>query len=311
MTTQPLTIVGAGLAGLLAAAAWPNATLVERSAAPTQAHRALLRFRSEAVAQLTGIEFRRVQVRKGIWDGAGFIAPTIRAANQYSQKCIDRLGAERSIWNVAPVERFIAPDDLHEQLLDSVRGRVVYGVDAFAPNAPFAGPFVSTAPLSATSAALDITPPGMEFGRAPIFVQRVDLGPRCDVFQTIYFPDPDLSLYRASITGRTLIMEFASEREPFDKAACTLEVIHAFGLSGGTDWVPMGGVKQQYGKIAPIEDDAARKALLFRLTHQFGIYSLGRFATWRNILLDDVVQDIAVVKRLMRAGVYDLRAAAA
>jgi hypothetical protein len=33
---------------------------------------------------------------------------------------------------------------------------------------------------------------------------------------------------------------------------------------------------------------------------------IGRFATWRNILLDDVVDDIAVIKRLMRhGGAYD------
>ena len=59
--------------------------------------------------------------------------------------------------------------------------------------------------------------------------------------------------------------------------------------------------RRMAGKIVPLPD-AARKRLLFRLTHEHGIYSLGRFATWRNVLLDDVVNDIAVIKRLARSG---------
>jgi hypothetical protein len=51
---------------------------------------------------------------------------------------------------------------------------------------------------------------------------------------------------------------------------------------------------------------------LFRLTHERNIYSLGRFATWRNILLDDVVDDIAAIKKLLKANsAYDIRRAAA
>jgi hypothetical protein len=51
---------------------------------------------------------------------------------------------------------------------------------------------------------------------------------------------------------------------------------------------------------------------LFRLTHEHNVFSLGRFATWRNILLDDVVDDIVQVKRLLKSSsAYDLRRAAA
>jgi hypothetical protein len=69
-------------------------------------------------------------------------------------------------------------------------------------------------------------------------------------------------------------------------------------------------IDQKYGKIASI-DDAVRKQLLFALTHNHTIYSLGRFATWRNILLDDVVNDIAAIKRLLKTNsAYDARKAA-
>ena len=306
MTAKTPTIVGAGLAGLIAGHAWPQALILEQSPAPTQTHKALLRFRSQAVAQLTGIEFRKVLVRKGIWYNSRFVDPSIRLANQYAQKCIGVLAADRSIWNVAPVERFIAPEDLHEQLLVGTRDRIVFGVDAFAPNGNVGGPFISTAPLPVTAAALKVLPAGHEFLRAPISVRRFDLGPKCDLYQTVYFPDPEFSVYRASITGRTLIVELAARDEsPRDRMEGYQEVLSAFGLTD-ISWASAGEVKQQYGKIAHVDDDMRRR-LLFTLTHDFDIYSLGRFATWRNILLDDVVQDIAVVKRLMKGGNYELR----
>lgn len=305
--TANIAIVGAGMAGLIAGHAWPTAQIFERGAEPTQAHKALLRFRSDVVANLTGVEFKQVLVRKGIWARGGFTAPSIRLANQYAQKCIGVLAADRSIWNLDPSQRFIAPTDFHEQLMAGVRGRVAYGVNAFlADELPLARSLISTAPLPVVADALDVFPQGQEFLRAPIYVLRYDLGPKCDVYQTIYFPDPELSLYRASITGRMLIIEFADTAAPLYQTECFTTVAQAFGLEASRGWDALDEVKQQYGKIAHI-DDAVRKALLFRLTHEFNIYSLGRFATWRNILLDDVVQDIAVVKRLMKGGNYELR----
>jgi hypothetical protein len=32
------------------------------------------------------------------------------------------------------------------------------------------------------------------------------------------------------------------------------------------------------------------------MTDKFGVYSVGRYATWRQILLDDVVRDIEIVE---------------
>ena len=83
--TTPV-IVGAGLAGLLAAHAWPGASLVEAAARPTEVHKAVLRFRTRNVANLVGIEFRAVRVHKGIWQSTKFVEPNIRSANLYAQK---------------------------------------------------------------------------------------------------------------------------------------------------------------------------------------------------------------------------------
>ena len=291
------TIVGAGLAGLIAAHAWPQARLYEAAPKPAQGHRALLRFRTDAVARLTGIEFKSVRVRKGIWSRGAFVAPSIAAANSYARKCLGKLVGERSIWQLDPVERFIAPDNFYDQLLANVGDRiqwgcaVEYGYDK--------EPIVSTAPLPVVLRSLRIEEP-CKFERAPITVQRFRVE-GADVYQTVYFPDVMTDVYRASITGDTLIVESMSDVGPSDLA----QVTEAFSLLSSSV-TPLEKVTQRYGKIAPV-DDAARKQLLFRLTHEHSIYSLGRFATWRNILLDDVVDDIAAIKKLARTGAYELR----
>ena len=296
-------IIGAGLAGLLAAHAWPSARILEASPFPAATHRALLRFRSDSVSRLTGIEFRRVRVNKAIYMDGAYSAPSIRAANLYSRKVLgeDRLVGDRSIWDISPADRFIAPDTLYEQLLDSVGRRVEWGVSA--DFAAAESPIVNTAPLPIVLKALGI--PAPEFHRSTIHVKRWRI-PKCDLFQTIYFPDEDTPIYRASVTKDLLIVEMVGTYFNYSDYAA---IETAFGLSlERAEELPE--VSQKYGKILPI-DDGERKALLFRLTHDHSIYSLGRFATWRNILLDDVVDDIAAIKRLSRIGAaYDLRAAA-
>lgn len=295
------TIVGAGLAGLIAAHAWPRAAIVESAPAPVAMHKALLRFRSDAVAKLTGIEFRRVRVRKGIWSEGGFTTPNIRVANLYARKVLGSLGADRSIWNLDAAERYVAPETLYEQLIVAASDRIEWGRQ-FDFAAQRSEPIVSTAPVHATLDALGIKH-SIDFRRAPITVQRFRVA-GADLYQTIYFPDGDTPIYRASFTGETLIVELVPTPgiEVYDLTL--LERAFGVDLSAAES---LGSVKQTYGKIAAI-DDATRKAMLLRLTDEHGIYSLGRFATWRNILLDDVVDDIAVIKRLAHsASRYALR----
>ena len=299
MNTTP-TIIGAGLAGLIAAHAWPTARVLEAAAQPRAGHRALLRFRSEAVGRLTGIEFRRVRVRKGLWAEGAFRDPSIRWANSYSKKVLGALVGERSIWSLDPVDRFIAPDDFYERLVEAVGPRVAWNTTATLPQRE---PVVSTAPLPLVLGELALDAP-VEFRREPIHVTRWRV-PNSDVFQTVYFPERYLNVYRASITGDTMIAESMFALEETDEE----EIGRAFGVDLD-DCERLESVEQKYGKIAPV-DDAVRKQLLFQLTHEFNIFSLGRFATWRNILLDDVVDDITQIKKLMRAGgAYDLRRAA-
>lgn len=293
-------IVGAGLAGLIAAHIFPREQILEAASEPRQMHRAVLRFRSTVVADLIGIEFRKVRVRKGVFFHGQFVAPNVMLANLYSRKCMGQLNAERSIWNIDPVDRYIAPETLYEQLVEVLAPRIHWGHKA--DYTTTTGLVISTAPLPATLRELDI-PVKAEFARAPITVARFRV-PKCDVHQTVYFPTDHHPLYRASITGDLLICEFAGDA--IDSEGWLEEVMQAFGLDA---LEPIDRVGQEYGKIAPI-NETLRKHLVHLLTTDHGIYSLGRFATWRNLLLDDVVGDAAVIKRLIHATPYDRRLAA-
>ena len=55
---------------------------------------------------------------------------------------------------------------------------------------------------------------------------------------------------------------------------------------------------QKYGKIRPINEEL-RKEFIYEMTDTYKIYSVGRLATWRQLLLDDVVEDIAIVEEFI------------
>lgn len=289
-----MLIVGAGLAGLISANIFPQATVIEAAGRDKLEHKALLRFRSTAVADATGIEFRKVRVNKGLWHNGKSAQPSIRLANLYSLKVVGRL-ADRSIWNLEPSDRYVAPEDFISQLMDNCGSRINF-------NTPYDGDgnlqeaTISTMPMPILANLIG-EPDAPEFKSLPIHVTRFRVI-KADVFQTIYFTDPNTQIYRASITGNMLIVEAMGE-VPMDGFAMAFD---AFGLhKNSIDLID--DTKQSFGKIAPI-DDAWRERFILRATVDRNIYSVGRFACWRNILLDDVVKDLSVVKRLIKLGHY-------
>ncbi|QIQ67215.1 hypothetical protein steven_65 [Pseudomonas phage steven] len=316
-------IVGAGLAGLIAAHRFPQAQIID-AATPTskERHNALLRFRSPVIGQLTGIPFREVTVHKAIYIDGGFISqPRIDYCNMYSRKVTGGL-SDRSIWNMATEKRWIAPADYYEQLVAKLANRISWG-------RPFDASFfqflrrqddhvniISTAPFRANLAAA-----GLDLGIDPSFgegtaivVSRYKLSIPCDVFQTVYFPGPEVGTFRASITGDTLIVESVTKGvvETADGEIETIEwdsnwdldeVCSAFGIRK-KNLIPDGEpTVQTKGKIIPLGRDE-RESMIWNLTHEAGIFSLGRFATWRNVLLDDLVSDMDVIERLMTSSSY-------
>lgn len=297
-----LAIIGAGLSGLIAATQFPHAQVYEANGPEHVAHKALLRFRTDSLSRLVGIPFRKVTVRKAIWYRGQHRDPSIALANQYSRKTNGGY-LDRSIWNLSPVERFIAPEDLQLQLIQMAERRIHWS-SPFDPEmlVDNSDPVISTIPMPLLSRIVGqpFALAQVEFRSAAIEVDRYRIT-GADVFQTVYYPDPDMAAYRASITGDLLIIERVRGAEGLHMEFEA--ILNSFGLLPA-DIIPLElGHAQRFGKIAPI-DDRARRDFIYRMTVQHQIYSLGRFATWRNILLDDVVQDVAIIKRLINQGHY-------
>lgn len=307
-------IIGAGLAGLIAACHFKDAYIWEAGQRIPQ-HRALLRFRSKAVSELTGIPFKEVLVHKGIYtesDGKFHTQCTIPMANQYAEKVIGQY-AGRSIWNLDPVKRYVGPDDMYEQLVDRHENRIQFNrrVDWIGRHQTSVQ-YINTAPLPVIVDAcngFDMTEAlSCLTERASIKVRRYHLPEGTDLNQTVYFPERGLRLFRASITGRTVIVEFMLPvvDDGLKYADWRDEMINAVAPAFGIDIANFSfdeEVDQKYGKIVDL-DKGLREAALYRLTRDYGVFSLGRFATWRNILLDDVAADVKVIDGLINASDY-------
>jgi len=305
-------IIGAGLAGLIAACAIKDAPIFEAGKRAEQ-HKALLRFRDKSVSDLIGIPFKEVRVQKEIsYRGQSFNACFIAMANMYARK-VSGLFCNRSIGNLDTVTRYIAPPDLYDQLVDRHAARIVWehelkglGTTEWQTSDT---QIISTIPLPVVMRVCGMDPLPFEFAKSSIHVDRYRLPKGTDLYQTIYFPDAELRAFRASITGDLMIVESMNGNPhdnfefPSDRYGEACEVARAFGLEFDSHFETLDSVDQKYGKIVEIPR-RQREAILYELTRDFNVFSVGRFATWRNILLDDVVHDIGVVERLMNASTY-------
>ena len=289
-----MKIFGAGMAGLLAANMLRrySPTVIEGQESLPDNHGALLRFRSDAVARETGQVFRAVRVQKSLKYRGKFISePTIQATNSYSLKVTGEV-MPRSILDLRPAERFIAPDDFIATMARSAS--IIYNSLLKEPE-----PGISTIPMPIM---MDIVgwKDRPEFSHRPIwsFVLKFQ-SPNFSAYQTIYYPDLDLPYYRASLTGNKLTIEYLTapklEKVVMDDAP---QIMEDFGVPFSLCVFNHEGPKyHHFGKLLPI-DERIRRAFILALTREFGIYSVGRFATWKQILLDDVVKDIKLVAQM-------------
>lgn len=293
-----MKIIGAGLAGLLAANMLRkyNPTVIESNNELPNNHTALLRHRGDVVSEATSIPFREVYVRKAIsYAGVLYNESSITLSNLYSRKVTGGY-FNRSITNIEPVVRYISPDNFISQL--AVGCNIEYGRE-FDFSELTGDVIISTIPMPVIAKALNYDI-GVEFGYKNISVVNFYINnPECDIYQTIYYPDPNVALYRASITGNKGIFEFIGP-------VCEMEIFQSLENDFGIINVDIYNFKEsrnKYGKIKDI-DNRKRKEFIKFLTDEYNIYSLGRYATWRNILLDDVHDDILVIKKLIESNGY-------
>lgn len=290
-----MQIIGAGMAGLLAAHMLRRHKPVVLEAQPSlpNNHHALLRFRSDAVSRATGVPFKRVLVHKAIfYKGQLHDKADIRFSNMYSAKVSGKV-MSRSILNLEPGERFIAPPDFISQMAGSLN--IEYDVD-FTSESIESGntPVISTIPMPALMGMVGWKSKPT-FDHQAIATLSAELS-KVDVYQTLYYPGA-VPYYRASVTGNLLQIEARGEDfGPHERIV--EEVLGNFGINGSRVKGEVKATFQKYGKIVPISDDE-RKQFVLAMSDKHNIYSLGRFATWRQLLLDDVVKDVSLIDRLI------------
>lgn len=301
------------MSGLLAANIFRkmNPVVMEKQSVLPDNHGALLRFRTRSVSDSSGIPFKDVFVRKQInYHGKHFTDPTIPMANEYCLKVSGEYN-DRSVWNLSDAKRFIAPDNFLKKLEDGCN--IKYNSDFNNIEGRGTCPIISTMPMYNLMKILgwrEIP----EFKHREIFSITFNIEkPNIELYQTTYYPNIKLPFYRISITENKIIMEFLEKPlagyeweskilSLFDY--CNHFLKHDFGISISEENISNFKTKhQKYGKLIPI-DVALRKKFIAWATNKHGIYSLGRWATHRQILMDDVVEDIKVIEKLIETNNY-------
>lgn len=309
-----MKIIGAGMSGLLAGQYFRSLqpTIIERQKSLPNNHKALLRFRSGVVSDLSGIQFKKVKVDKMInYKEEHITEPNLFLNNLYSQKVTGTI-SNRSAMNLSSAERFIAPEDFIQRLSNGLD--IEYRVDA-KPSIvrqiiDSSEPLISTMPVSSLASLLNYDLDA-KLKTRPIWTFSVDIRtPDCEVYQTVYYPNPKLPIYRISITGNRVIAEFNEDPSTVSSwGSKTLgNIMHFleidFGIEAirGRYWNTNGGY-QQYGKLIP-DTSGKVKRFLGWATRNHNIYSLGRWGTHRQILMDDVVHDLSVINRMINSDGY-------
>lgn len=286
-----MIVLGAGLSGCIASLMIPGSQVYEPMEYPRK-HQALLRFKNNEISKSLGIPFKKVKVYKGIRHNDKFVELSPHYITRYARKTCGFL-SHRSICNLDTEQRYIAPKNFHELLLGLVKPRCGFDINLIKQ---FDKPIISTLPINILAENIGLILPASTYGS--IYISRYKI-PNCDMHMTYYFTG-NTFVYRASIVEDELIIESTY----FIQQQDTNDVINAFGLTGCELELVVENYEQKYGKIVPWPDEE-RKKILFQLTKEFNIYSVGRFATWRNITLDDVYDDVVSIKEWVKLNEYD------
>lgn len=333
-----INILGAGQTSMIAAIMLANRgyrveILDEKPL--KQTHFALLRFKTKSIEEETGIKCEEVEIKKAIYfEGQIYNESNIKFDNLYSQKVTGKI-QRRSIGNLGIGKRYIPPVDFFQQLEKKteqlgVEFKQITEWSNYHPSkflrdfTGFAGEkTISTLPMPKMCKFVHNEEINFDFEKVYVVEFNVD---NCNVHQTIYYPSIIHSIqhpaYRISVVGNNIkceiseatMQEFKTEGEfKFEQLLRNLDsqIWQSFGIEIGDETVDnyvqdclFKGIEtiikeQKFGKISPINEQL-RHSIIYNLTKQFGIYSLGRFSCWRQIMLDDVVKDVKKIENLIK-----------
>jgi len=314
-----MNIIGAGMAGLLAGGMIrdQSVSIWESASSLPNNHSAVLRFRSSIVGDALDIPFKKVKMMKTTdpWHNpvADAMAYSMKTNGTASLRSVTTANGEIS-------ERYIAPENLIEAMSKRVKGQIVFDIKIDSGDLEdLSKPIISTMPMPVLMKLL-------KYDDIPKFsyVNGFNINctvPQSDAYVSVYVPNPHRQFNRVSLTGQKLTIEFSfpkltneelkNEADSIsnDASAIELLVLDALFCLGMDDceWKDAKLSMQTYSKILPIDEGDRRRFILWA-SDNFGIYSLGRFATWRpGLLMDDLVNDVRVIRKIINDGSYEHR----
>lgn len=307
-----VAIVGAGLAGIIAESAISKAFTDSKVAVfdgkktkgISDQHKAVMRLHNDSIKEYVNCSLRPIKVQKAVYHkGVIYDSPNLLLNNLYSLKVYDSIGS-RSLLQLGSVERYLI-SNIRVSSVNYIRQNVLgikdsqllslhgssYDYDICISTIPM--------PLLLKLVGKDYE---VKFKHRSVFVATFDLNIKSDVHQTLYFTDPSESIpYRVTIEGNKVIAEFLirMEKEDIDLSLMN-KIMMPFGINGVyCDEDTVETFEQKMGKIDPI-DDNLRRRIMMELTDEFNVYSFGRFATWRPLRVDQVLEDIKKIIMLIR-----------
>lgn len=299
-------IVGAGMAGLLAGAMLRGqARIYEAAPSLPHNHHALLRFRSDEIAHHLNIPFEAVSVIKIVKPWRNKVADAL----SYSIKSNGTVSLRSSVTAEGKIDkRFIAPPDFIQQLEQHQSCPITFGAEIgsvlwFKESMRHGEPVISTMPMLNLMKLLgykDIP----EFSHRSGLVAVAELGITSSACATIYYPEENCPIIRATLTKTLLQVELVEGYDRNNLAwplECVMKtVISDLGIGKIVPDYEIELKKQKYAKISPIPERDRRRFMIWA-TDNYGVYSVGRFATWKpGLLLDDVFSDIVKVQAMIR-----------
>lgn len=297
-----MIIVGAGIAGNLAckALSYAHPSIYEAKkigGAGLSNHHAIMRIRNPDVSKYLGCRIRKIKVKKAIlFGGKLFDKSNLMLNNLYSMKLYDEIG-DRSLNDLDDCTRYLIdhiPEEkniFYDHEIASISNNTAHFKNGKKCNFDIC---ISTIPLPKMLSVCGMDS-SENFSAHPISVVRSKLNIKSNVNQTIYVPDSNYDAYRITLQEQDIIMETISvNKEKMEQDFISL--VNFFGVNK-FDCSGMSFHEQKLGKIISI-DDGKRKGLIGKLTKEFNIYSFGRYAIWKPIRIDHLLDDVEIIKKL-------------
>lgn len=302
-----LVIIGGGVSGQLAKRFFGSKYKTAIVGKGNRSNTALFRSKSADIPLMLGANAKEIFVSKFISSG-GFVRQNItpRDMNRYSLKVCGKI-CRRSICEVdaAQHKRFVfdVPHgvDFESAVSDiKTEGRKTHLLCDDGTTL-IASKVISTIPMPDILEIVDVECVEPEFEFSEITVAKFSLG--CQVSgdwqQTVYFPDDDCHVYRATLNNDGIIAEFVDGTSDDIVKQEIMIVAAPFGIKQNN----IVGRKihfMKHGKIINGKANKDRMVVISHLTEKFNTYSLGRYATWNeSVKTEDLLHDLKKIDLMM------------